>query len=897
MKNEERLSHKIMTSSLILFSVILLGVLAPNYGQENTQTRVAPSLLECYENANIFERDNRLPMTMNILIELVRKVEDAPEFNQDMRQLSIALLHRFRQDGIVRASGVQNIPGVLPFSPVGFHFTKHRILFSRLLPGNAQTFPNATLTVQERCALHFMLSSSIDMSVRGDENVRCSQLSQYRAARVPREISAAGQNKLKSNFLGDIEMLSQPEMNQIRKRIKKMKHSARLEMDPEEEPLEAGSETENPEAAAAAEEGQEAEVSDVETKEQTELTDDAGLVDVATNAISACPVENGVVYTRWGSIAGGTVLAGIAAGLEPQTVQVRDLMQLRSSPYRARQQVAPLRVENRWAATLAGDLSEVTLLHFPPQPANIQVGASGAWNSTVAPRWYFLSQRTALEMTDAEIRAGIDGLALASNIIDWRNRLNTLRLSQVLDMYYSQRGVFNQSMRSCNRRDLFTTVAPIQTMRDQTTAFSNILEKEMQMAVTLQQNTIVQLSGAAADALVTYVPSSLNDLSCEATAITPNDRTIWRSAADLFIYVDSTWAFQDVYSVVANLLDNLDVGRFGTTYTILNAFNGEVIVNSTRFLVDFHTNYTLPVHVSQPAGLNLPTVLRSVREQITPIMMAERQNNSLSGRSKIALIIPNTATVSEGDSNFAVERLLILREEVPDLRFLYLAGGSSARFNRFVREESRDLFEMREVGSGAVIDSVHVQTAPVIQRIQQEPRRIVNPRCGHDWIQTSWGSNSFNQYVEPQGIVFYRLQPNYFFQQAETRRLRIQGHGFATITVCHSRWVQLPRANGTQNNDMINCRPIGTETIDIDLSNACDGHSVIHTCPPVFFSVEFTQLTEVTNLRCTEPECRFPDNARFSVIVDNLGCFSSAGQVLGSLTLLLASLFGLLLRK
>lgn len=174
-------------------------------------------------------------------------------------------------------------------------------------------------------------------------------------------------------------------------------------------------------------------------------------------------------------------------------------------------------------------------------------------------------------------------------------------------------------------------------------------------------------------------------------------------------------------------------------------------------------------------------------------MMAERQNNSMSGRSKICLIMPNTAAVSEGDSNFAIERLQILREEVPDLRFLYFAGGSATRFNRFVREESRDIFPLRELGSGAVIDGVHVQTAPVIQRIQQEHRRIVNPRCGHDWIQTSWGSNSFNQYVEPRGIVFYRLQPNYFFQQAENRRLRIQGHGFATITVCHSRWVPMPR--------------------------------------------------------------------------------------------------------
>lgn len=888
-----------MTSTLVLITAtLILGALLPTHGQENVQTRVAPSLLECYENPVLFERDNRLPMTMNMLIELVRKVEDSPEFNQDMRQLSIALLHRFRQDGIVRASGVQNIPGVLPFSPVGFHFTKHRILFSRLLPGNAQTFPNATLTAQERCTLHFMLSSSIDTMVRGDENVRCTQLSQYRAARVPREIDFKDRNKLRSNYLGDIEMLNQPEMNQIRKQIKKMKHSGRLEMDPEEEQVVA----EEPDAVpAAAPEEEEPPVegrgeADPEPTEQ-ELVDDATLVDIASNAISACPVENGVVHTQWGTLAAGTVVAGIAAGLEPQTVQLRDLLPPRSAQFRARQQVQPMRVDNRWAATLSGDLAEVTLLHAPSQPANIQVGAAGAWNQTVAPRWFFLSQRTALEMTDAEIRAGIDGLALATNVIEWRNRANMLRLSQVLDMYYSQRGVFNQQMRSCNRRDLFTTVAPIQTMRDQAVAFSNILDKEMQMAFTVTQQAIVQFSGGAADALATYVPTSLNDLSCEATAITPNDPTVWRTASDLFIYVDSAWSFRDVHSVVAHLLDNLDVGRFGTTYTVLNAFNGEVLVNSTQFLADFHARYTQELHVAQPAGLSLPTVLRSVRDQITPIMMAERQNNSLSGRSKLALIMPNTAAVSEGDSNFAVERLQILREEVPDLRLLFFAGGSPTRFNRFVREESRDVFQMREVGTGAVIDSVNVQTTPVIRRIQQEPRRIVNPRCGHDWIQTTWGSNSFNQYVEPRGIVFYRLQPNYFFQRGENRRLRIQGHGFATVTICHSRWVPLPRSNTTQNNDAVNCRVVNTESVDIDLSNACEGHSVIHSCPPVFFSVEHTQQTEVATLRCTERECRFPDNARFAVVLDNMGCFSSAAKLFGSLTLLMAALVSVFFRQ
>lgn len=84
-----------------------------------------------------------------MLIEIIRKVEDTPGINLDMRQMALALTHRFRLDGIERAPGAIN-PGVTPFSPSGFQFSKHRLILSRLLPGNAINFPNGTLTIQEQ---------------------------------------------------------------------------------------------------------------------------------------------------------------------------------------------------------------------------------------------------------------------------------------------------------------------------------------------------------------------------------------------------------------------------------------------------------------------------------------------------------------------------------------------------------------------------------------------------------------------------------------------------------------------------------------------------------------------------------------------------------------------------
>lgn len=79
-------------------------VMAQQNVPPNAQPRVASALQDCYRRREIFERDNRLPMTPHMLIELIRKVEDSPGFTLNIQQLSTSLLHRFKQDGIIRKS-------------------------------------------------------------------------------------------------------------------------------------------------------------------------------------------------------------------------------------------------------------------------------------------------------------------------------------------------------------------------------------------------------------------------------------------------------------------------------------------------------------------------------------------------------------------------------------------------------------------------------------------------------------------------------------------------------------------------------------------------------------------------------------------------------------------------
>lgn len=340
-----------------------------------------------------------------------------------------------------------------------------------------------------QCALHFMMSSSIDLRVRGDENLRCSQLSQYRS-RVPRAL----QPKYKSNYMGDVEFLDDMPISEKKKRFGRMEEALDEDAPPADDVPEEEEAPAEPEEIEPEEGGEEPEL---------QPRNDDSLVDIASNTISQCPVENGVISTTWGAVAGGPLLTGIATGLQPENIQIRELLALSRGQYRSSRQQQGAVVDNRWAATIAGDLAEIALLQGPQPP--LAVGAPGTFNSTTMPRWYFLTQRERHEMTDAEIRGGMDGLILAMNIHTWRNRVPSIRLSQVLDMYYSQRGVLSPDFRACNRNGLFTGIAPVATMSAQTNAFGTVLDREMQLRVTLSTEAISLFSDQAANALSTYI--------------------------------------------------------------------------------------------------------------------------------------------------------------------------------------------------------------------------------------------------------------------------------------------------------------------------------------------------------------------------------------------------------
>lgn len=86
-------------------------------------------------------------------------------------------------------------------------------------------------------------------------------------------------------------------------------------------------------------------------------------------------------------------------------------------------------------------------------------------------------------MTDSEILAGIDGLFLANKIAVWTNNSMRLRLSQVLDMYYSNRGLPFLSIENSE------TEQTTQTMQSMPSGYTNPTQPFTSDAPTSTFNT------------------------------------------------------------------------------------------------------------------------------------------------------------------------------------------------------------------------------------------------------------------------------------------------------------------------------------------------------------------------------------------------------------------------
>lgn len=129
---------------------------------------------------------------------------------------------------------------------------------------------------------------------------------------------------------------------------------------------------------------------------------------VSTRQTSDCPVEKGVVKSKWGSVSPGRIIAGVASALQLTHESFKTLSQTistQSNSTNQRWELYNTLVSNIWVSTVAGDLGE-SIVNQAVE--NAEIGNVGYWNDTSYPRMYLVTGKN-FDLTEAELLGGVDG--------------------------------------------------------------------------------------------------------------------------------------------------------------------------------------------------------------------------------------------------------------------------------------------------------------------------------------------------------------------------------------------------------------------------------------------------------------------------------------------------------
>ncbi|GAB0089351.1 Sec1-like protein [Sergentomyia squamirostris] len=844
----------------IWLGVLVLGVVVAQ--------NIPTYLLPCYRGN---ETQPWLPNSMSLLIELVRKIEDARPTSLDARTLSVSLFHRLRFDGIERDPAGRETEFVTPFGINGIMAPKMRVLRQLISPPAGESELEQILSQFDLCALHRLISSSVEPFERGDESRTC-----------PLNM-ATPQDRIRAPWI-------------TRNKAQNATSGARIQF---------------------------------------------------TRPVSRCPIEVGLAQTRsYGSVSPGIFIASIAAGLQPQTVQLKEFVAAQKTTkdklyenletldeVNVSEKIGKLlksldSVENTFAANLAGDLAEVCVYQGPFQGTNVAVGIPGNWNDTFFPRLKYMIEGHSgrWEMTQSELVTGIDGMFVAQGVSEWVDRVRRLRLSQLLDMYYSSRGIPSLSIsnsggktkgfdddeeqiytqkpftmngsnilrkifddgtelteavpepspidpdisNACDRRTILATIDR-DKLREETFAFAQILQYETS-SLGVSDERLRRICDATVDRFFREAPQILDGLpKCNQIGADPR-----KPAMDMFIIIDGSRRQYENLQLINYLTEIGQVSTFGSTVTVIHGGTGDVMVNRTNSVSSAFEdlrNFTRPFPSTLSLSRSFQTLLRLLSNQTEQ----EIREGIHVARSQVALVFSQSQRIIQNDFDSAQRMLQGSLQRFPDLYFLFVTNDVTT-FENLVRytptpthfigttEKFTNLVYPEHY---TIVRSDNTSPEDFSERLMKEfrkiPKRMVAAHCLNYYSNSSIPSHEYfeinryryEDYVGPYHELIYRISP-FYFRYSEAVNVQFIGVDYGSLTICVSR------SSSTAPDQCHSLR--GIDGVWLNLTQPCRGD--VLNCPPIFYSVN----VDVSNVRCSENDCRYPDQVRFYIQHEGLTC-------------------------
>ncbi|KAF0294728.1 N-acetylmuramoyl-L-alanine amidase [Amphibalanus amphitrite] len=619
---------------------------------------------------------------------------------------------------------------------------------------------------------------------------------------------------------------------------------------------------------------------------------------------SSCPLELGVIYSPYGTVAAGSLIAGLAAGLSEQDVSVEDTVGADTLTMQSlSDQQRRLQINNIWATTIAGDIAQ-TALHYEGGGQNNNapqvIGPTGYWNCTYCPHEYNMPDSDAISaLTNAEIYGGIDGYLLGSQIYRWSKQTG-FRLSSLLRMYYSPDGVsYDRQFRACDRLTNFLNgdLVNQDTLKTQAVNFGfAYYSADLGRMPMLNQDSLDE----AMDTLMTNVIEQLNDFAgksmtddgpgCKnvpAQGATPDEPTCSTKADVVAVFDPSVSGIgaQAQKIFLSELALALDVGWNKSYMHLVSGEDGAVLLdkwnytNKARLACDIQ-------RVDVPDGqYDLVATLYRLMTYYADMLDQEANDGASRSNTQVLLLMRFGSGFSNSDEDITT-MLNNLCEVFPDINIMTVSDSQGAFSNIQQAMDRRQFLADNMFASESSQRATRETLVPeVITNMCNAPSRFVYPACHTDdpmFTNVNEGNHEYTYYVEPNKVTYLRVGPQQFFSSND---LKIQFESvYGPLQVC------LSRTDPQAPVDADDAQCVSTESsqssqVEFELGTPCSEDQMNDDCPPLYFSIQQNPEKTSAVSVCTDDECPFPDSIQFTITHENMRCNSASGATLSLLLL------------
>lgn len=254
-------------------------------------------------------------------------------------------------------------------------------------------------------------------------------------------------------------------------------------------------------------------------------------------------------------------------------------------------------------------------------------------------------------------------------------------------------------------------------------------------------------------------------------------------------------------------------------------------------------------------------------------------NRRVCAPSHVVLIMAQGSRVGSTDFDSARRMITTTFQRFPDVYFFFVTSdkrtfvdlthsitapshwaGNVERFNELIYPEHFVIIE------SSATDPTEF-TEQLSKEFRRIPKRIIAPYCMDESAREQlhkqnilFRPDQYEDFVSPHQEILYRVSP-YYFRYARNIQLQFHGVGYGDLTICQSR-------DPRRKSDV--CISLkGTEVALFNTTSPCPDPM---DCQSIYYSVSM----DVSRMRCTENDCRYPDQVRYIIRHSGLTCENDA---------------------